>query len=157
MTISLTKRVASDILGRGESAIRIKPDAEKEAAQAITRDDVKKLISEGKVFAQKRKIQMSLYSKILKKKRMQGRKRGPGRKKGTMNARRSIEYSKAVRGQRRVLFKLKNDGTITNVQFKALYKLVRGGVFSSKASLLSNITGRGVAIAPDRLKQLKHA
>jgi large subunit ribosomal protein L19e len=157
MTVKITRRIAAILMKRGESSIRITAEGTKDASQVITRDDVRRLIKEGKVFALKKKENMSLYSKILKKKRMQGRKRGPGKKKGGKKVRKSIEYSKKVRGQRRVLFQLKADNTITNEQFKSLYKLVRGGIFTSKASLLTNIAGRGIVIKEDRYKQLKHA
>ncbi len=156
MTIKLTKRVAADILGRGVSSIRVRDLGIEEAEKAITREDVRKLITDGNVYALKEKHNVSLYGKLMKEKRAQGRRRGTGRKRGTSKARRSVEYKKKIRAQRRVLLSLKADNTIDNVLFKQFYKLVRGGTFQSKASLLGHIKSKGVNVSEERFKQLKH-
>ncbi len=156
MSIRLTKRIASDLLDRGESAIRIKGTAIAEAEKAITREDVRQLIKKGNIYAIAEKRNISTYSKVLKIKRAQGRRRGPGAKKGTRNARSSIEYKRKVRGQRRVLLALKADKTIDNIMFKQFYKLVRGGTFESKAQLLSHIKGKGVVMSDEKFEKLRH-
>ncbi len=158
MSIKLTKRIAADILGRGVSSIKIVEKGRPDAEKAITREDVKTLIKDGNVYAVVEKHNISVYSKILKKKRSQGRRRGSGRRKGTKNARMSIglEYKRKVRGQRRVLAALKRDKVISNELFKDFYKLVRGGTFANKASLLGHIRSTGISISDERFEQLKH-
>ncbi len=156
MSIKLTKRVAADIMGRGVSKVRVNPTALAEAEKAITREDVRALIKSGGVYAIKEKDNISMNSKLLKKKRAQGRRRGIGRKKGTRKARASLEYKQKIRGQRRILAALKGEKAIDNMTFKSLYRLVKGGTFASKASLLGNIKGRGINISDDKMKQLKH-
>ncbi len=156
MTIKLTKRIAADLLHRGERSIRIKEKGLEDADKAITREDVRKLISDGNVYAVAEKRNVSTYGKLLKKKRAQGRRRGSGRKRGTVNARKSVEYKKKIRGQRRVLLSLKKDSTINNELFKEFYKLVRGGSFASKASLLGHIRSKGVSITDEKFQKLKH-
>jgi large subunit ribosomal protein L19e len=156
MSTRLTKRVAAQLLKRGESSVKIRPDALKEAEQAITRDDVRKLISTGKILALAKKENLSLYSKVLRKKRMQGRKRGPGKKRGGKKVRSGLQYRQKVRGLRRILFQLKNEKAITNQQFKEFYRLVRGGVFTTKASLLGSIKSKGISITDERFEKLRH-
>ena len=156
MSIRLTKRIASDLLDRGESAIRIKETALANAQKAITREDVRQLVKKGDIYAIVEKRNVSAYSKALKIKRAQGRRRGPGAKKGTRKARSSVEYKKRVRGQRRVLLALKEEKSIDNVMFKQFYKLVRGGTFESKAQLLSHIKGKGVGISDEKFEKLRH-
>ena len=156
MSIKLTKRVAAQLLGRGESSVRIKGTALQDAEKAITREDVRALIKKGDVFAMPEKHNMSVYSKELSEKRAEGRKRGMGRRKGTTKARRSVEHKKRVRGQRRVLAALKNDKTINNELYKEFYRLVRGGTFQSKAQLISHMKGHGVNLSEERMKELKH-
>ena len=99
---------------------------------------------------------MSLYSKDLREKRNKGRARGPGRRKGSAKARQAVGYEKKIRGQRRVLAALKKEKTIDNVAFKKYYRLVKGGNFQTKASLLSHLTTEGVKIEQQRLEQLRH-
>ncbi len=156
MSIKLTKRIAAEVLVRGERSIRIKEGLEAEAAKAITREDVRVLVKNGTVYALPEKHNQSLYGKALKIKRFKGRRRGTGRKRGTTNARASIEYKKKVRGQRRVLASLKEDKTISNELYKQFYKLVRGGTFASKASLINHIKGHGVTISDERAEKLRH-
>jgi large subunit ribosomal protein L19e len=157
MSIKLTRRIAGGLMKRGESKIRILPDKLQDAEKAITRDDVRNLIASGAVYAIKKKHNVSIYSKILREKRNKGRRRGPGRRKGSAHARASLTYKKKIRGQRRILHALKSEGTIDREAFKKYYRLVKGGNFATKGSLLSHITAEGVQINPERLEKLKHA
>jgi len=93
---------------------------------------------------------------VLKEKRAKGRRRGPGRRKGSKYARGGVEYKKRIRGQRRMLKKLKEDKMIDNMKFKRYYALVKGGNFASKASLLSHIRNDGISIEEGKAKELRH-
>jgi large subunit ribosomal protein L19e len=156
MSVKLTKRVAADIMKRGETSIRIKPSAIDDAKKAITRDDVKELIKSGSIYAMAEKHNVSRYGKSLKKKRAEGRKRGPGKKKGTRKTRSTANHMKRMRSQRRILAALKSDKTINNEQYKEFYALVKGGTFQTKLTLLNHIRSRGVEINDERLEKLKH-
>ena len=156
MSVQLTKRIAADLLGRGVSSIKISGTAIEDAKKAITREDVRKLIKSGGVFAEKEKRNVSVYSKELAVKRAKGRRRGSGRRHGTQKARQSIEYKKKIRAQRRVLLALKADKSIDNIAFKKFYKLVRGNIFPSKATLLNHIKEKGVAISDEKFEKLRH-
>lgn len=156
MSIKLTKRIAADLLGRGLSSIRIREKGLEDSGKAITREDVKKLIKEGNVYAQEPQPNKSVHSKLLKEKRAKGRRRGTGSKHGTRKSRRSIEYKKKIRAQRRVLESLKEDKTIDNERYKEFYRLVRGNIFQSKAVLIAHIKSKGVQINDERLEKLKH-
>jgi large subunit ribosomal protein L19e len=156
MSVKLTRRVASELLKRGESAVKIKPDALKDAEKAITREDVRNLIKSGNIYATKAKHNISAYSKVLREKRKKGRRRGMGRRKGTLKARGTVEYKKRIRGQRRVLKMLKTEKIIDNERFRKYYALVKGGNFAAKASLLSHIKNDGVDINEEKMKQLRH-
>jgi large subunit ribosomal protein L19e len=156
MTIKLTKRIASDLLERGVSAVRIKNDSINEAKKAITREDVRVMIKNGGIYTITAKHNISAYSKVLKEKRKMGRRRGPGRRKGTSKARGVLEYKKKIRGQRRLLKTLKTEKLIDNTRFKTYYALVKGGNFVSKASLLNHIRNDGIAMDEEKAKQLRH-
>jgi len=156
MSVKLTRRIAAELMERGESAVRIKPDAIADAKKAITREDVRTLIKNGSIYALKEKHNLSAYSKVLKEKRKKGRRRGQGRRKGTKKARGMLEYKKKIRGQRRVIKALKAESVIDNDAFKKYYALVKGGNFVSKASLLNHIINDGVKINEEKAKQLRH-
>jgi large subunit ribosomal protein L19e len=156
MSIKLTRRVAARELGRGESKIRIKKDAVPDAEKAITADDVRAMVKDGKVYAVAEKHNISFRSKAVRLKKMKGRRRGPGSRRGTMKTRMSVDYKKRVRGQRRVLKILKSDKTIDNKTFKRFYLLVKGGTFANKGSLISHMKINGVGISDERASELRH-
>jgi len=156
MSIKLTKRVASDLMKRGVSSIRIKNDAFADASKAITRDDVRALIKDGKIYALKPKHNISARGKLLNIKRSKGRRRGIGSRKGTRKARKGVEYKKLVRAQRRVIKSLKSEKLITNDVFKKFYALVKGGTFTSKVTLLNYIRSTGVQLDDEKFNKLRH-
>jgi large subunit ribosomal protein L19e len=156
MSIKLTKRIAGELLERGVSKVRVKSSGIEEAKKAITREDVRALIKNGHIYAIKEKHNISAYSKVLREKRNKGRRRGHGRRKGTQAARGILEYKKKIRGQRRVLKALKDEKIIDNVKFKKYYALVKGGNFTTKASLISHIKNDGVGMNDEKINQLRH-
>ncbi|MGC8568082.1 MAG: 50S ribosomal protein L19e [Candidatus Micrarchaeia archaeon] len=155
MSIKFVKRSAKKFLERGTSSIRISPTAVKDAASAISNEDVKALIKDGKIYARKPKHNLSLHGKERAAKRKKGRSRGPGRREGTRKAREGSNYPKKVRSQRTLLKILKAANIITNEQFKKYYRLVKGNVFSSKASIINRMKSDGVQIGDEDLLALK--
>ncbi|MGC9037214.1 MAG: 50S ribosomal protein L19e [Candidatus Micrarchaeia archaeon] len=154
MTIKFVKRVASEMLGRGVRAIRIKDSALEEAKKALTKDDVRKLIKEGGVYAEPEKHNLSLHGKLLKVKREKGRKRGYGKRRGTAKARAGRVWEKKVRSQRLLLRKLKAMKKLDNKTFNKFYALVKGNAFPDKRSLLLHLDEQGVKVSEDELKQI---
>ena len=156
MSIKLTKRVASALMKRGKTAVKLNPAFLEDARKALTREDVREMIKKGSIYAVKPKHNLSLYGGILNKKREQGRKRGRGKRRGTAKARSGVEYKKEIRAQRRVLAALKTEKTIDNQLFKKLYALVKGGTFSNKVTLLNRVRSEGVTLDDERFEKLRH-
>jgi large subunit ribosomal protein L19e len=156
MSIKLTRRAAAVILKRGESSIRIKPEAHADAEKALTKDDVRELIKRGSVYALPMKKNMSVHGAALSVKRSRGRSRGVGTKKGTKGARQGVDYKTKIRAQRRIIKALKSDNTIDNAMFKKLYALVKGGTFANKITLIHRISSEGVKLSEERIEQLRH-
>lgn len=156
MSIKFSKRAAGSILRRGERSIRVRESAVTNAQKALTRDDVRDLIKTGDVYALKEKKNLSIHGKLLNLKRQKGRRRGMGRRKGTQKARAGVDYKQKIRGQRRLIKALKEDKTIDNEFFKAVYRLVKGGTFTSKVTLLNHIRSEGIQIPDDKFEKLRH-
>ncbi len=154
MTLEFAKRVAAQILNRGESSIRFKADAIPEIGKAITREDIKRLISNGSIIALKKKHNISMNAKITRKKRGEGRRRGVGRRKGSRGARGSISWEKKIRSQRMLLAELKRIKKLDSKQFMKFYMLVKGNAFANKASLLLHIKDQRISITDDELKSV---
>ncbi|MGC8710102.1 MAG: 50S ribosomal protein L19e [Candidatus Micrarchaeia archaeon] len=154
MSLKFAKRVAAEMLNRGESSIRINPNAIEDVKKALTREDVRKLVKEGSVFALKAKHNVSMNSKVLKKKRSEGRRRGIGRRRGSRKARGGISWEKKVRGQRAMLKELKRMGKLDSASFNRFYMLVKGNSFHDKSSLLLHLKDEGISISDEDKKNI---
>ncbi len=157
MSMKFARRAAAEILNRGESSIRFNKNALEEIKKALTKDDIRRLIQNGSIFAVKPKHNLSLNSKLLKKKREEGRRRGFGRRKGTRKARGGITWEKKVRSQRALLKELKKMGKIDNASFKKFYMLIKGNAFPDKASLLLHLRDEGISISDEEKKKIDEA
>jgi len=148
MSIKFTKRVASEILGRGIGALKINPNSMEDIKKAITRDDVRKLIKEGSIIAIKTKSEM--YPKPKKEKR----KKGIGKRKGKANARRGRTWERKIRSQRLLLEKLKEMKKLDNATYRRYYLLAKGGAFPDKRSLLLHLGDDGINVTEEELKRI---
>lgn len=154
MTVQFTKRIAAELLGRGESAVRINPIALDKASKAMTREDVKRLITDGSVYALKAKHNLSLSSRLLRARRAKGRSRGQGRRRGTDKARQGRRWEKKVRSQRLLLKQLKLTGKIDKRVFRNYYMLIKGNSFPDKASLLRHLEETGIKVSAEELAKM---
>ncbi len=147
MSIKFAKRVASQILGRGENALKLRPQGLEEVKKAITRDDVRRLIKDGTIVAVKEKSE-------LHKKTTHERSRGTGKRRGTAKARRGRTWEKKTRSQRIVLKQLKMMGKFDNTTFKRYYLLVKGNAFADKRSLLLHLSDDGIKVSEQELNKI---
>ena len=128
--LSLQRKLAAKILKVGESKIWLDPTKLKEIGEAITRADIRRLILKGYI---KKLTEKPPYPKEKKRKR-----KGVGKRKGGKYARlpKKRIWINRVRAQRKLLKELKEKGKIDKRAYRKLYKLVKGGMFRSRAHLL---------------------
>jgi large subunit ribosomal protein L19e len=151
MTVKFAKRAAGELLGRGESSIRINTNSIEDAKKAMTKEDVRKMIKDGGIFAIKEKHNLSYGSKLLKKRREKGRRRGAGKRRGTHKARAGEPWMKKVRSQREFLKELRSSGKVDGATFKRFYSLIRGNVFTDKKSMLLHLNEQGIKFSDDEV------
>jgi len=123
MSIVSKKRIAASILKVGVNRVRIDPERIQDVVDAVTREDIKRLIKEGAIWAvPKRGISSG-------RRKMKRKRRGPGSKKGSKGARmgKKERWVRQVRALRRYLKALKARRRISNEIFKQVYKKVKGG------------------------------
>ena len=126
------RRIAADILKVGLNRVRFDPEQLDRLDDAVTRDDVRRLIHSGVIWAEQAKGTSTGRKNLLKdKKKLRGR--GPGSKKGAKGARmpRKDKWMFQVRVLRGYLKLLKNRGELPPEQLKLLYKKVKGGEIRS--------------------------
>ena len=141
---SLQKRLAAKILGIGVSRVWLDPTKMDEIKKAVTKADIKKLISKGYI--------KELRPKIRKKRKEKKRRRGEGSRKG---GKYSIVSKKrrwiiTIRSLRKYLKELKENDKIDNRMYRKLLKLAKGGMFRSRSHLKIYLEQRGIIEKSDK-------
>ena len=135
---SSQRRMAADILKVGETKIWIDPEYKEEIKNAITRSDIKKMISHG--YIKKRPDKISIKKPRKKK------KQGIGSRKGKKGARlpKKRKWINKIRPLRRMLKELRDEKKIDEKNYRRLYLLAKGGVFRSRTHMKLYIKQRGI-------------
>ncbi|NGM69451.1 50S ribosomal protein L19e [Natronolimnobius sp. AArcel1] len=139
--LSAQKRLAADVLDVGENRIWLDPDAQGDIAEAITRDEIRELVDEGRIRAADAKGNSRGRARERNAKRSYGHQKGPGKRRGKKGARQNSkeDWQAKIRAQRRKLRELRDKGELTPTQYRELYKKAGGGEFRSVRYLLNYI------------------
>lgn len=142
MSVVTTKRIAADILGVGESRVRIDPDNFKRADEALTRDDVRRLIVEHVVYVTKSEGVSRAIGRKRHSQKKRGRMRGTGRRAGKKHARtpKKEAWMAKVRAQRKKLLELRLSGKLAEGAYRKIYNMVKGGAFRSTGAMMTHLT-----------------
>jgi len=135
--MKIQKRLAAKLMKTGENRVRIFGDAKEEVAAAITREDVRKLIAKGYIFAAP--ANGTSRGRIRKNyaQKKKGRRKGQGSRKGTKTARapKKAAWMNKIRAIRRALTKSRDTKEITPAAYRALYIKAKSGTIKDKAHL----------------------
>ena len=150
--LTLQKRLAAEILGVGVSRIKIDPTRISDVSQAVTREDVKKLINEGAISVELEHGIAGHASRVRHKKRVKGGRRGYGKRKGSKHARRDPKetWIGKIRKIRLYLRYLRDHGIIERKTYRRLYMLAKGGYFTSLSSLKLYLKEHGLMKETER-------
>jgi large subunit ribosomal protein L19e len=128
----LQKRLAADIFKCSPQRVRFDTEHMKEIGEAITRADVRSLISQGIITRLPKGGISNGRRKAVMKQLAKGRRRGLGSRKGRSNARQSLDWTMRVRVQRDLLHRLRERKKVSDENYKMLYNKVKGGFFRSE-------------------------
>ncbi len=145
--MKLQKRLAADTLGCSEKRILFDENKLDEIKEAITKADIRNLISRGGIIElQKQGISRSRANK-RKRQKSKGLRRGHGSRKGKAGARgedsKTLWINK-IRLQRAFISALKNSNKIDKAAYKDLYKKSKGGFFRSKGHIIVYLEEKGI-------------
>ncbi|MEM4348135.1 MAG: 50S ribosomal protein L19e [Candidatus Anstonellaceae archaeon] len=128
---STVRRIAAEILRVGENKVRFKPEAYQKIKEALTREDVRSLISEGAIYALKKRGVSRVRGRLHHQAQKKGRRRGPGSRKGSMGARQGTKkaWIAKVRAQRKYLHQLADSGRIEKSVMRKIYLMIKGNAF----------------------------
>jgi len=131
--LSLQRKIAARLLGVGENRIWLDPTKLKEISEAVTSEDIRKLIKKGIISARPVKGTSRARARERHEQRKKGRRRGIGKRKGKRGARtgKKERWVNTVRKQRRFLKFLKKKRLIDKKLFEIAYRKIKGGEFKS--------------------------
>ncbi|OGI15391.1 hypothetical protein A3K63_05570 [Candidatus Micrarchaeota archaeon RBG_16_49_10] len=135
----MQRKLAAKLLKVGESKIWIDQSKIEDVKNAITRADIKKMISHGYIKAKPDKIKRpNLYPKKKKKR--------AGSRKGKLRAREpgKIRWMNTVRPLRRMIKELRESEKISKAEYRKLYMSVKSGAFRSRSHLKLYLRQKGI-------------
>ncbi len=143
------RRLAAEVMDIGVNRVRMDPEASKDIAAALTREDIRKLIEEDKVGKRAIKGVSRGRARKLHETRAYGHRKGHGSRGGAKGARRpkKEQWIKKIRALRSELRELRDNKTIDASTYRKLYLKAKGGEYRSRAHLKSHIEllkGKGV-------------
>ena len=146
MNLKNQRRIAAELLKCGVNRVWIDPNRAEDTSDAITRGDVRTLISSGAIAArQKRGVSRGRAEHTRAQKR-KGRQTGHGSRRGRKGARKPSKerWIQAIRPIRRKLKELRDTGKIDTATYRKYYLQAKGGVFKSRPHLESHMRTEGV-------------
>lgn len=135
------RRMAAALLKCGEGRVWIDPASQEELADAVTRSDIRGAIKAGvirrRAIAGTSRVRARRHAAELAK----GRHAGPGSRRGTPTSRvpRKERWMRRIRAQRALLRDLRTAKKIPPSVYREFFRQAKGGMFRSRAHLLSNL------------------
>ncbi|MEZ0318681.1 MAG: 50S ribosomal protein L19e [Pyrobaculum sp.] len=141
------KRLAAEVLGVGESRVKISPEAADRVQEVVTKDDVRALIDDGLIWAEPEKGVSRGRWRERHEKRKKGRRRGHGSRKGR---RVEEQWKNKIRKLRRFLNVLKREGKLDPKTWRTLYHMAKGNYFRDLRHLKTYINEHKLTKEPVR-------
>ncbi|MFX1536336.1 MAG: 50S ribosomal protein L19e [Promethearchaeota archaeon] len=155
MNLTPQRKIAAKILGVGVKRVWIDPNVEEDLSLALTRDDVRKLISDRVIRKKGVKGVSRGRSRVAHVQKSRGQRRGHGKRKGRIGARQPSKktWINKVRSQRRYLRGLRDNQLITPAQYRQLYVKVKGNSYRSVAHLRNTVEDLGIIKKPKKKRR----
>jgi large subunit ribosomal protein L19e len=131
--LDLQKRLAGQIFKSASKRVRFDPARLNDIKAAITKTDIKVLISQGAITVLQKQGVSRVRARKRATQRSKGLQKGAGSKEGKATARNPSKraWMSKVRAQRDFLNELKEKKIITPGSFRTLYSKSKGGFFRS--------------------------
>ncbi|MCK5216194.1 MAG: 50S ribosomal protein L19e [Methanosarcinales archaeon] len=135
------RKIAASILNVGVNRIWIDPDNTEGIAKAITREDIRELISDNLISARPIKGISRGRARKLNIKRAYGHRKGHGSRKGTKGARnpRKKQWMKKIRSLRKKLHEMRSGGALDKSTYHKMYRKAKGGEYRNVAHMEAHI------------------
>ena len=145
--MNLQKRLAAEVMNCSPKRVVFNEDRADEIKEAITKSDVRKLVSTGAIIQlQKKGVSRSRANK-RKLQKAKGRQRGQGSRKGVASSRGDTGkrlWINKIRLQRRFIGSLRKTNKVTQDLYRDLYRKSKGGFFRSKRHIELYLEEKGI-------------
>ncbi|MDO9097036.1 MAG: 50S ribosomal protein L19e [Candidatus Methanoperedens sp.] len=135
------RRLAAEVMDIGVHRVWLDPEAFKDISSALTREDIRELIEEGKVGKKEIKGISRGRARKVDEARAYGHRKGHGSRSGAKGARRpkKEQWMKKIRALRSQLREMRENKTIEVSTYRKLYRKAKGGEYRSRAHLKAQI------------------
>ena len=133
MDLKNQRRMAAEVLKCGVNRVYLNPNNMDEIAEAVTRQDIRKLVKEGVIYAKQKAGTSNGRLKARKAQIRSGKRRGHGSRKGGKYARfpKKRRWISTIRPIRRTLKEYRENGNISRETYRKYYRHSSGGMFRS--------------------------
>lgn len=147
LKLTLQRRLAADLLKCGIHRVKLDPEKLEEVSEAITREDIRRLIKDGIIWKEQKK---GVGRARVRARRRKKRSRGPGSKEGGKHSRisRKEQWMMRVRAQRKRLKELRDRDLITRATYRRVYMMVKAGAFKSVAAMMEYLAQNNLIRRP---------
>ena len=144
--LDVQRRLAAQILKCGTNRIRFDPEQLEEIKEAITKTDIRSLISIGVISKKRLHNTSRFWTRKHKKQKSLGKQKGFGSRKGKKTARLNPKktWMNKIRLQRSFIKSLRDKEGITLADYHELYMKSKGGFFRSLRHLKMYTQERGL-------------
>ncbi len=134
MKLDTQKRLAGIIMKCSPKRIKFDPARLQDIKEAITKADLKTLITEKTISRTPKKGVSRVRARVRAQQRSKGLQKGAGSRKSKITARitKKDSWIKKIRIQRSFLMELRDKKIISPPTYKNLYRKSKGGFFRSK-------------------------
>jgi len=157
MDLSNQRRMAAEILKCGVHRVYLNPNNLEDIGEAVTRNDVKRLIKEGVIKSRQIRGISTGRKKARMKQKEAGKRKGHGSRKGSKYARfpKKRRWIQTIRPIRRTLRELRAGENITSDTYRYYYRHASGGIFRSVGHMKSHMEAEKVFVKLPEKKEVK--
>ena len=144
--LDVQRRLAAQVLKCGENRIKFDPDRLEDIKEAITKTDIRSLISNGAISRRRLLNTSKFWSRKRKEQKSYGKQKGFGSRKGKKTARLAPKrtWMNKIRLQRNFIKSLRDNGSVTSADYHELYMKSKGGFFRSLRHLKLYTSEKGI-------------
>jgi large subunit ribosomal protein L19e len=142
------RRMASQVLGVGETSVWLDPLHAEDIAAAVTRADIRGLVDKGHIAKLQAQGVSRGRARALALSKAKGKRKGPGSREGSSTSQvrnpSKQRWMRTIRPIRQTLHLMRDEELIDTPTYRRFYRRAKGGVFRSRPHLLSHMVTEGL-------------